>query len=231
MEDIDRLFLLSPSSPEQTRQEANAVDAAKRAGVSHIVKLSVLGASPTSDIHLVRWHWQSEKYIEESGIGFTHIRPTIFMQNLLQMSEQIMRESRIYAPAGDGRASIIDVRDIASVVVVTLTEEGHMGRAYDLTGPEALSYYDVAEKLSAAVGRKIEYVDIPRDDAIKAVQDLKMPDWRINDYLKYLDYTKNGDLSMVTHWLIRLTGKQPHMFDAFACDYADAFRMAYRAAS
>lgn len=231
MEGIDHLFLLSPSGPEQPSKESNAVDAAKRAGVEHIVKLSVIGASPTSDINLVRWHWQSEKYIEESGIGFTHIRPTLFMQNIIWMAQTIISENRIYVAAGDGKASFIDARDIAATAVAALTEAGHMNRVYEITGPEALSHYDVATKLSAALGRRIEYIDTPRDTARQVGQDLGLSGWQLDDSLLYYDYVKSGDLEPVTHWVGRVAGKQPHMFDAFVCDYADVFQREYKAAS
>jgi uncharacterized protein YbjT (DUF2867 family) len=103
-----------------------------------------------------------EEAISSSGMGFTHLRPNLYMQGLLGFRSSIQSEGRIYAPAGDARVSIVDVRDIAAVAAAALTQSGHEGKVYDITGPEALTHAEMASLLSEALGRQITFVDIRR---------------------------------------------------------------------
>ena len=223
MRGIEKVFLLSPSGPEQLEREGNATEAAKRAGVKHIIKLSVFGASPFSPIVLGQWHWYSEKNIEESGIPFTFVRPTLFMQNFRQFASTIKTEGKIYAPAGDAKVSFIDARDIAAVAVAALTKPGHENKVYEITGPEALSYDEMAKSFSEAIGKPVAYMNIPPDVTRQAMLEVGLPEWLIEDSLYYYEYGRSGHALTVTHWVGRVAEKQPYMFAAFACDYAAAF--------
>ena len=149
----DKLFLLGPTVANQSELENNVVDEAKKAGVKHIVKLSVLNA-PDKNYAFAKWHRAVEENIEKSGLAYTFLRPTGFMQNYVTyQGDTIRTQNSFYLSAGDTRTPFVDVRDIAVVAVKSLTEPGHEGKAYDLTGPEPLSNYQVAEKLSRALGR------------------------------------------------------------------------------
>ncbi len=152
---VQRLFLMRPPAIADTKRYLNPlVDAARTAGVQQIVFLSLLGAERNSVVP----HYAVERYLEQSGLGWTFVRPSFFMQNLSTTHrDEIRRQSEIIVPAGNGRTSFIDVRDIAAVAARTLTEEGHIGQAYALTGDEALSYHDAARLLSAELGRPIVY--------------------------------------------------------------------------
>jgi uncharacterized protein YbjT (DUF2867 family) len=103
--------------------------------------------------------------IEESGIPFIFLRPNDFMQNFVNFySPTIKSNNGLYLPAGDAKVSFVDVRDIAATAVKTLTDDGKLGKAYTITGPEALSYFQVAEILTSVTGKKISYINVSEED-------------------------------------------------------------------
>jgi uncharacterized protein YbjT (DUF2867 family) len=135
-------------------------------------------------------------------------------------------QSSIYLPAGDGKVSFVDVRDIASVAVQSLTQNSdsiHSGKAYTITGPEPLSYREAAETLSNHIGRKISYVNISEDDARKLITDMGMSEWHTNILLDLVKLSREGHLSGVSHAVEEVTGKQPISFSQFVIDYAESF--------
>jgi uncharacterized protein YbjT (DUF2867 family) len=155
---VEQVFLLSPSSAEQVAREANFIRAAKRAGVRHVVKFSILGAAPNSPSRLIRRHGETEKMLEDSGIAFTMLRPHYFMQNLLWYIDDIKSQGVFYASLPETyKHSHVDARDNAAVAVAALTESGHESKVYHITGSEALTYREVAEILSQAIGKKVRY--------------------------------------------------------------------------
>ena len=117
------------------------------------MKLSVLKAGPGSPVTFIRWHAETERQMEESGLGWTHLRPNSFFQNVHFATESIRDQGAFFLPLGEGRVSSVDVRDIAAVAVKTLTEPGHMGTALEITGPEALSQAEVAQSWALHVAR------------------------------------------------------------------------------
>src|SRR5579863_3473992 len=140
---VERVFVLSPPAPNQAELEANLVNAAKRAGVKHVVKFSAMTASPNSPSRFPRAHGQVEEHIKQSGLSWTFLRPTFFMQNLLGLAPMV-RDGTIYQPAKKSRAAFVDTRDIAAVAVQALIGAGHESKAYDITGPDLVNYDEVA---------------------------------------------------------------------------------------
>ena len=170
-----QLFLLSPPSPRQPEQEQQVIDAAKRAGVAHVVKQSAPGAG----LVFARWHAQIEQYLAKSGLPHTLLRPNYFMQNFLMSAQPVAEQGVLYGITGEGRVSYIDTRDIAAVAAQVLTSTGHQGKAYTLTGPEALSGDEVAERLAAATGREVGSVDVPADAFGQALVGAGLPGWLV----------------------------------------------------
>src|SRR3954463_15036344 len=160
LEGVERALLLTPPSPHTVAQQGAFIEAARRASVRRVVKLSALGADATAPEGFGKWHGQAEELLKSSGLGWTILRPNFFMQNLLGQAQTIATQGAIYQPGGDARASLIDARDIATVAARTLTDEGHEGKTYTLTGPVAVSYADAAARLSDATGKSISYVAI-----------------------------------------------------------------------
>jgi len=204
--------------------EGNLIDAAKRLGTSHVVKFSALGADPNSAMTLGRWHGKTQKQLEESGMAFTHLQPNVFTQNMLGFAESIATQGVFYLPMKDGKVSMVDVRDIATVAVKVLTEPGHQGKTYVITGPEALSYTEVAEKLSHAIGKKVTYVDVPPEGFKQAMLQAGQPEWVADVLNELYEVLSAGHGSVVTNVVAEVAKKQPYSFDQFAKDYAQVFK-------
>jgi uncharacterized protein YbjT (DUF2867 family) len=216
----DHAFLLPPISDKQVEQGKAFVAAAKRAGVKHLVKLSVIGARFEPGIFLGRQHGEVEKVIEASGLGFTHLRPTFFMQNFVNYYgvDLSKAESTVYLPHGTGKASWVDARDVGEVAAVALTSTGHEGKAYDLTGGEALSDAEVTALFSKATGKKIAYVDVPEAAAREAMTKMQAPGWLIDGFMELHGLIKNGYSSAVADGVSKVTGKKPRTFAQYVDD-------------
>ena len=225
---VDKLFLLTPDVPNAHELASKLVIEAKKAGIRHIVKQSVMGADLEADVGTFRLHRQAEEIIEQSGIPFTFLRPNEFMQNFINFhSHFIKNNNAFYLPLEDAKVSLVDVRDIAAVAVKSLTEDRsdkHNNNTYLITGPEALSYYQAAEILSSATDKKISYVNISEEEARGAMKEMGMSDWLINTISELNDYFRKGNASQVSSAVEEVTGKKPISFSQFAKDYAEAFR-------
>jgi uncharacterized protein YbjT (DUF2867 family) len=152
---------------------------AKKSGIRHIVKQSIIGADLRADVEAMRLHRQEEKVIEISGIPYTFLRSNAFMQNLVNFYGHIIKAQNVfYLPTGNGKVSFVDVRDIAAVAVQALTKNGsrHVNNVYEITGQEALSYYQAAEILSNATGKKIDYVNISDEAARGTMKEVGLRD-------------------------------------------------------
>jgi uncharacterized protein YbjT (DUF2867 family) len=221
---VERLYLLAPFEPRLVELERNVLDAARRAGVRHIVKHSGLGASPDAPFAIGRWHGEAQRQLERSGLPFTHLQPHSFMQNLLGSAKTIAAEGTLYAPMGDARVSLVDVRDIAAVAARVLLEPGHTGRTYVITGPEALTYRELAAKLSAATGRPVRYVDVTPAQAKQSMMAAGTPEWAADAVNELSAWYRSGHGDLVTQVVTEIGCRTPHTFDTFARDHAAAFQ-------
>ncbi len=220
----DKLFLLGPTLPNQTQLELNAVEAAKQADIPHIVKQSVMAAHEERYI-IARVHRAVEQGIESSGMAWTLLRPNSFLQNVVTfMRDTIRNESVFYSSSSDARISHVDVRDIAAVAVRALTDPGHVGKAYTLTGPQALTYDELAGELSKSLGRTIRHVNLSPAD-LKAGMVAQGAPEEIADWLIDIErfYREDG-ASRITDDIKRVTGRDPRRFREFARDYASVLQ-------
>jgi uncharacterized protein YbjT (DUF2867 family) len=224
LEGIDRLFLLIPSSEEVEAQQKAFVDAAKKCKVRHIVKVSQLGAHKKSKGRFQRYHGSVEGYIQKSGLAFTFLRPNLFMQALLKFRSTISSQGALYAPAGEGRVSLVDVRDIAAVAERALCEPGHEGKAYPITGPQALTHAEIAADLSEALGKPIRHVDISPEKMRDTLLSFGMPPWQVEGVIEDYEQYRNGKAAEVTSAVKDVTGREPHSFAEFARDYTEVFQ-------
>jgi uncharacterized protein YbjT (DUF2867 family) len=221
---VRRALLISAIDPRLPELQGNFIAAAKRAGVPHIVKFSGLGASLDSEWRFLRWHAEAEKQLEDSGVAFTHLRPNQFMQVYLRFAPTIATDGKFYAASRDSRVSPVDVRDIAAVAVALLTGAGHEGQRYEITGPEALSYAEIAERIAQAIGRPVAYVDVPPAAAKEAILASGAPEWFAEGQMEQFRERWRGRQSAVTTAVAALTGRPPRSFAEFARDHAAAFR-------
>jgi uncharacterized protein YbjT (DUF2867 family) len=221
--DVERLFLMSPPHPAQQEMEGTAIDAAEEADISLIVKLSALGAGPESPLQLGRRHAEIEERLAESGIPNTVLRPSSFMQNFFNFAPTIRSDDTFFAPAGDGAIALVDSRDIAAVAAAVLTEGGHDGDILTITGPDAVTYEEAAEALSAATGRTIRYVDVPPEAAGQGMLEAGIPDWLVDDLLVLYGLLRDGHAAEVTPTVKEVARVEPHTFAQFARDFAPVF--------
>lgn len=223
MKGIEKLLLISSPDPNQVQLQSNAIQAARRANVRHVVKLSAMGADVNSPVSFGRWHGETELQLRESGLDFTFLRPNFFMQNLLMSAGSIGRQGTFYGSMKDGKASFVDIRDVASVAVGALTGSGHEGKIYEITGPEALSFADIGAKLSGALGRKVSYVDLPRADFIQGMTTAGVPDWMAEGIAGLYEAGAAGHMSKLTDVVATVGGRKPTTFDRFAQDFVSSF--------
>ncbi len=219
----DKVFALTPFVENLTELGRNTIAAAQSAKVKHIVRSSGLGASPDAPIALGRWHGEVDRYLEDSGVDFTIIRPASFYQNYFAYSDSIKNQNCYYAPLGNAQIVLIDVRDTAAVAVAALTEDGHAGQIYSITGNEALSNTEIAEIFSDALGRKITYVDVPEEKAREAMLNQGMPEWMTNAVLELSAVGKAGYLTDVSPTVEQVTGQKPRTFRTFVEENRAAF--------
>jgi uncharacterized protein YbjT (DUF2867 family) len=220
---VDRLFLLTPSSSDAEKQQRTFVDAAKRANVQRIVKLSQLGADAYSPARFLRYHGAIESHIRRSGLHFTFLRPNLFMQGLLHFRPTISAKGEFYGCAGHAKVSLVDVRDIAGVAFRTLTDTGHEGKTYEITGPESLTHPEIAEQLSMELGKRIEYVDVAPEQMREALLGVGMSPWQAEGVLEDYERYRRGEAAKVTATVYEVTGNEPTTFFQFAQDYAGRF--------
>jgi uncharacterized protein YbjT (DUF2867 family) len=191
--------------------------------VKHIVYLSQLHASPDSPLRFLRYHAAVEEALRESGMSYTNLRPNLYMQGLLMIGKSIASEGRFFAPAGDARVSVVDVRDVASVAVAALTHTGHEGKTYDLTGPEALTHGEMAAQLSQALDRPVTFVDLPEPVFREGLRGLHMPDWQADGLIEDYAHYRRGEATSISSSVEEATGQPPRTFRQFARDNKAAF--------
>lgn len=225
----ERMFLLCGPDEGEVQLNRNAIAAASQAGTQLVVRSSILGADAASEATFVRDHGICDSYLARSGVPYAIVRPNLFMQNITETTvPSITADGSFYANAGQARMSMVDTRDVAAVATRLLTEPGHEGETCDVTGPEALSYNDVATKLSSVVRRMITYVDAS-DDAIRgALSGYGMGDWLAGGLVElFQDYRRSGTdgyAAKVADTVERLTGRAPRTLDQLLAEQTAAIR-------
>jgi uncharacterized protein YbjT (DUF2867 family) len=222
LDGVAKVFLLPPLLPNQVQLTNMFVDAAKRAGIRHIVKLSAIGVDDETQSTVGKRHAANEQHIRESDLAFTFLRPNSFMQNFITYFPP--RNGAIYLPWGNGTASFVDTRNIASVAAEALTSDGHEEKTYTLTGPAALGIADVARILSEAAGREFEYVDVPEGAARDGMLQAGLPRWLVEALMELHAINRQNRWDAVTSDIEKVTGNPPSDFAQFARDHAEKFR-------
>ncbi len=221
---IDRVFLLSPAAPNQVVLQGNVVEAIQRTGRPiHIVKVSALGAGPEAPVPLARWHAVTESQIRTAAVPATFLRPHGFMQNLLGSAETIASDGLFFGALGDAALPFIDARDVAAVAAEILIDGGHEGRSYTLTGPQSLSYTQLAKTLSAALGRPIHYVDLPPDRYHEMLVGMGCSTWWADNLTALARWLQQGATTTVSSSVIEITGRPSRPFARFVQDHRAAF--------
>ena len=224
---VERVFLVGPPSSSLVSLERKAIDEIKRSGIKHLVKLSAMGGRAAT---FPRQHAESEDYIQSTAVPYTFLRPNGFMQNFVNYNAAtINTQDAFYGCQGDGKVSHIDIRDIGAVAAKVLTEDGHDGKAYTLTGPAALSNAEIAQILSDDLGREIRYVDLPPAQFKQALLGAGLKEWDADALIDLQRLYGEGGASAVTQDVEFLLGRKPTSFEQFSRDHRQAFQAQERA--
>ena len=220
MAGIATVVLVSPGRPAQ---ELNVVHSAARAGVQHVVKITS-NASADSPIARRRWQIEIEAGLIASGLAHTLLRNNAYMQNTLALAPAIAKTSSFGSSTGAGRLGMIDARDVGAVAAeIAASPAGHAGKTYWPTGPELLSYPDVAAVLSKVLGRPITYRQLSYDDDLKAMIAAGVPEPVAEMNAQAFSLVADGDAAWITDDVPSLLGRPARSFEQFATDYAAAF--------
>lgn len=222
LQGIEKAFLVMPNDPHQVELESNFIDAAQKAGVRQVVKLSVMGAGELPST-FQKWHRQIEEHLEASGMTWTHLRPNMLMQNMRWFAQTIAQQGAFYNIVGDAKISHIDARDVAAVAATCLSESGHENKAYVLTGSEAISFDEVAAKFSKALACPVAYVNVTPQDLKAARLANGEPEWYLDAELELFACWAEGAGSPITNEVAMLTHHPATTYYEFAQYYAQTY--------
>ncbi len=216
----DHIYLITTNGPTAAAQARNLIEAAQGAGRPHIVRQTGFG---TSKSRIIQQLEEIERLLEGSGLPFTLVKPTFFMQNLMMAAQTVASDGMVYMPFKEGRLGMVDVRDVVDVAFAVLTSAGHEGKSYILTGPASISLHDVADGLTKALGKQVTYVDVPPEAAREAIVGMGMPEWVADGLIELMEGFSEGFADMTTPHVAQLTGHPARSFETFARDFAQVF--------
>ena len=220
VEGVDKIYLLTWNGPTQAQQAENVVKAAKQAGSPHLVRHSMWGSEKS---RIVKQGDQVEEAVKSSGLPWTLLRPTFYMQNTMMAAQTIASDGMIYWDMKDGKLAMIDVRDIVDFALAVLTGSGHEGKSYILTGPEAISFHDVASTFSKVLGKDINYMSVPGEAALESMVGMGLPEWIAKGYVELSEGFSENFANSTTGNVATLTGHPARSFEQFARDFAQVF--------
>ena len=237
---VDKVFLITPPNPLQVIQAKNGIEAARRAGSPFVVRLSagavkmsgalprisgegVLKEMPGALPTISGQHVQTDGMLEASGLPYNIIRPHFFMQVTMMAAQTVASEGVVYWAMKDGKVGAIDVRDIVDVALKVLTEDGHEGKTYTLTGPASISFHDIATELSKALGKQVNYVNVPPEAAREGMIGMGLPEWVADAFGEYMTAFGEGYGDFTTPDVEEVTGHPARSYETFARDFAQVF--------
>ena len=222
---VDKVVLITPPNPNQVVQAKNGVQAARRTGSPFIVRLSAgaVKEMPGALPRLSRQHAETDGMLRASGLPYNIIKPHFFMQNTMMAAQTVASDGVVYMPFKNGNLGMIDVRDIADVAVKVLTEDGHEGKTYTLTGPESISIHDVAAGLSKVLGKEVKYVDVPLEAGRKAMLGMGLPEWIADAFGEYFKAFSEDYGDFTTPDVEKVTGELARSYETFVRDFSQVF--------
>jgi uncharacterized protein YbjT (DUF2867 family) len=223
LEGIRILFLVTPIAREQVEYARRTIDRAVLYGVEHIITISIMGSDLEPGTQITRWHRRIERYLEQSGVAYTIIRPNMYMQNFLRFMQP--SGGFLFLPLNSAKISYVDSRDVASVAETTIMAgENHINKIYEVTGPCALSLENVAEIISGVSGYHVGYIPLQEETALHVMSSLGFPKWIANVLLELYEQQRLGYNERVSNTLTEITGRKPVPFEVFAIDHAEMFK-------
>jgi uncharacterized protein YbjT (DUF2867 family) len=224
LDGVDRALMISAPLMDMVETQNTFIDAAKAAGVRHVIKFSGLDARRDTTFPFGLMHKDIEEHLEKSGLAWTHLRPTGFMQEYLREAPSIINDSALYLPLGDVRLNPVDLADVGRVAFLLLRDGGHEGEQIPVTGPEALTMADIADRISRATARQVRYVPISPDARRQALIAHGIPaEFADALHKQVVERLKGGIESQVDLSAHRLFNLKPTTFSEFAQRNAEAF--------
>ncbi len=226
LDGVDHAYLVSPVTERQVELETLFIEAAKRAHLGHLVRLSVVGADQPAAIRM-RFganHHRLEEVVRDSGIAWTFLRPNGFLQNYLGQAPTIAAQGTFYSSLSPAATvSHVDAGDIGAVAALVLSEPGHEGQAYTLTGPQALSDDDIAARLSSLLGRRITHTQLPLEAVQKSMRGGGYPQWNVDGLTELFAFYETGHAGQVSPDVERVLGRPARSVDDFIRDHRAIF--------
>lgn len=220
VKNVDKIYLLTWNGETQLKQAENVINAAKYEGVPYIVRHSMWGPENS---RIIKQGDKIEEMIKSSGLQWTLLKPTFYMQNTMMAAQTISSDGVIYWDMKDGRLGMIDVRDIADSALAVITGEGHEGKSYILTGPGAISFNDVASTFSRVLDKEVKYVNVPGEAALQSMTRMGVPQWIAEGYVELSEGFSKNFANSTTENVKILTGHSARSFEQFAKDFAQVF--------
>lgn len=222
LQGCDRLFSIPPNTPNQADREIQLFQAAKGAGIRHIVKLSTIKSDPESSCEFFRQHAVAEQYLKQSGIEYTILQSNSFMQNFLWFTHEMRIKGTLSLPMRDAKTAPVDIRDVVSVASVILTKEDHEEKTYNITGSDLLSLQEIAAKFSAIASQKITYIDVSPIDFQQTLLQSGVAEWFAEAVAASWQVASKGQPT-ITDVVTKIGRKQPITFDQFVQDHEVLF--------
>ncbi|MGB5158514.1 MAG: SDR family oxidoreductase [Desulfobacterales bacterium] len=220
---VKRIYIAMPAHPDNEAWINNAIIASKKAGVKHIIKLSGMGVSLDAGSEIIRVHARTDAMIMQSGLVYTLLRPNSFYQNIFASIPTIKKQGAVYSVMSDSKLSFIDIRDVAAVAVKALSETGHDNKTYNLTGPEALSYFNIVKKTGFFTGKDIALYPISKNETKSAMLKAGVSEWRADKLSEILAWFAKGKYDAVTSDVESVLGRLPYSFNQFINEYKERF--------
>ena len=223
MEGIDSIFLATSPAFDMINLHKGLIDLAVKSGIKKIVRLSAEPANYSEGMHMYEHHTAVDEYLKQSGLEYVILRPHYFMQNMFMHADFIKSQNSFAQYLGDTQIPMIDVRDIAKAAFSALTMNKFNNKTYVLSGPNTISFGDVAEVMSNKFGRNIQYISLPYKDQEAGFKMAGLPDWQINDVMKVFKNWVDKKVSKPTDDFESITNSKATSIETFVKDHTLIF--------
>jgi len=221
LEGIDQVYLCIWNGPSAAAHGINVINAIKRVGADpFVVRHSAFG---TKGSRIIQQIDEVDNALKTSGLRWTSIKPTFFMQNLMMAASSVKSDGNIYWDWAHGKAGMIDVRDVAESAVGALTGKAEQGKEYILTGPESVSMYDVATSFTKELGRQVNYIPVPHEASKNAMMGMGFPEFIVDGYIELNEGFTNGFADTANKNVEALTGHPARSVNNFTSDFKEYF--------
>jgi uncharacterized protein YbjT (DUF2867 family) len=217
---VDRIYLCLFNGPDQATHGRNLIAAARGAGRPHIVQHSASGSDRS---RIIRHIAEVEAELRASGLPWTIIRPTFYLQNMMMAIPTVASQRTIYLPMKQGRMAMTDVRDIVDVATRLLLDGGHVGQDYSLTTPEAFTIDEFATALGTALGTPVQYVDVPISAARESMVGMGMDPWIVDGYMELFEGFASNWGNNTSNDTQKILGRPARGYRQFIADFKGAF--------